>query len=96
MSKDAVLFSIHPTCEICGKELVKVKSGLLCMEGHGPIVPLDEFIDRSKVPVEHKHLERMKQTATGNMCAQFSKAQRALDRLDAKKAKAEAAEGGDV
>jgi hypothetical protein len=50
---------IEPTCEVCGKRLVKVASGLLCIEGHGRILPNDEFTDRNVLPSDHSHCERM-------------------------------------
>jgi hypothetical protein len=50
---------IEPTCEVCGKRLVKVASGLLCIEGHGRILPNDEFTDRNVLPSDHSQCERM-------------------------------------
>lgn len=53
--------AIEPTCCECGKRLVKVGSGLLCIEGHGRIMPIDELMDATEVPVDHSRCERMVQ-----------------------------------
>lgn len=50
---------IEPTCDECGKRLIKVASGMLCVEGHGRILPIDEFSDRNVMPTDHSKCERM-------------------------------------
>lgn len=53
--------AIEPTCCECGKRLVKAGSGLLCIEGHGRIIPIDELMDATEVPVDHSKCERIVQ-----------------------------------
>ncbi len=89
----AMLFEIHPTCKICGKELVKVVSGLVCIEGHGKILPVEEFEDINDMPTNHSDCERLGQMTTKQAVRQFSAAQTKLRRLEKAKAKAKAKGG---
>jgi hypothetical protein len=50
---------IEPNCPVCGKLLVKVSSGLTCIEGHTKILPVAEFEDVSVMPTKHSHCERI-------------------------------------
>ena len=73
---------IIPSCSICGEPLVKVMSGLVCLTGHGPIIPLQEFCEQSPLLVNHAACETIKQIAMRTAAAQIERAQRALERLN--------------
>ena len=69
-----MLFAIHPTCDECGRQLVKVRSGLVCIEGHGRIIPIDEYVDRSKIPVDHSKCEKIQQQPFAFQCREIRRA----------------------
>ena len=82
-------YAITPSCPTCGQTLMKTTSGLVCPDGHGRIVPLEEFVDRSLVAVDHSQCPRQKVLATSAACRQLERAVRALKRLEAKDAQRE-------
>jgi hypothetical protein len=73
---------IVPACPFCGKELCKVISGLVCIEGCGPIYPLDEYCDSSVMPVNHKACAKIQQVPTDIAASRIGAAQRRLERLE--------------
>lgn len=74
---------VKPTCPTCGRELVLVASGAVCIEGHGRITPLGEYEAENRRPVTVRGLERVTTERMDVRCARIEKAYKRLAQLHA-------------